>query len=658
MPYFVVMKKELARKFASTDWLVLGILAFGLCFRVIYLSLKPPHFDEGINGWFVDQLISNGFYRYDPTNYHGPLHFYILFISKLFFGRNLFALRIPTVLFGMASVYLTLKFNPYIGKWASRWAALFMTISTGMIFYSRYAIHETELLFFSLLALLGYLRHQTKKDETSIWLVALGLSGMIVTKETFIVHLICFLIATACVKLYEKIQHQKPTPKISKTYSGNDIQLVIAISLLIILTFYSGFFLNGRGFSDSIRSFSYWFSTGQGANGGVGHEKPFYYWFDLMKQYEWTSLLGFILCLRLVWPVDKNVRLIGVFGVGVLIAYSIVPYKTPWCIINLIWPFMIVVGYVFSEILSLKKKRSLKFLVIISIAGLCGLDVARAIKLNFYHFDDEIEPYVYVQTFRDILPLSEKIHREALVNTGIPFMPFNILMESSWPLPWLFGDFWQGNYAGRPVPQNPDAAFIFADGTVRSELEKRLKHSYFKTVFRLRSAQGEAIAYFDSQLFKSQFEPGTAVFTPEAPKPLRADQGLTAKFYTNEKWEGEPAHIRHVPEIDFSWEDRERPLPAPFGIVFEGEIMIPQNGPVIFSLTSDDGSILQIDGITIIDNSGAHPQKTIEQFVSETKGWHKVKLLYNDFGGGMMARLMWRNEPGGFETIHQEFFRP
>ena len=44
--------------------------------------MKPPHFDEGINGWFVDQMMKNGFYRYDPTNYHGPLHFYVLFLSQ------------------------------------------------------------------------------------------------------------------------------------------------------------------------------------------------------------------------------------------------------------------------------------------------------------------------------------------------------------------------------------------------------------------------------------------------------------------------------------------------------------------------------------------------------------------------------------------------
>src|SRR5207302_1294279 len=73
-------------------WLIVGLAAF---LRFFLLGIKPPHFDEGINGWFVDQMVKNGFYRYDPTNYHGPLHFYVLFLSQILFGRNMLALRLP-----------------------------------------------------------------------------------------------------------------------------------------------------------------------------------------------------------------------------------------------------------------------------------------------------------------------------------------------------------------------------------------------------------------------------------------------------------------------------------------------------------------------------------------------------------------------------------
>ena len=102
----------LAERFARIDWTFWGIVAFGAFLRFLFLSMKPPHFDEGINGWFVDQMMKTGFYRYDPTNYHGPLHFYILFLSQALFGRHIWALRLPVVLASIGSIFVTLKFEP------------------------------------------------------------------------------------------------------------------------------------------------------------------------------------------------------------------------------------------------------------------------------------------------------------------------------------------------------------------------------------------------------------------------------------------------------------------------------------------------------------------------------------------------------------------
>ena len=89
--YLEAWKARLAET-GWTPWLILGLAAF---LRFFLLGIKPPHFDEGINGWFVDQVMHNGFYRYDPTNYHGPLHFYVLLLSESLFGRNIWALRLP-----------------------------------------------------------------------------------------------------------------------------------------------------------------------------------------------------------------------------------------------------------------------------------------------------------------------------------------------------------------------------------------------------------------------------------------------------------------------------------------------------------------------------------------------------------------------------------
>ena len=46
-----------------------SILLLTAMLRLWALDMKPAHFDEGINGCFVDQMRAAGFYRYDDTRH-------------------------------------------------------------------------------------------------------------------------------------------------------------------------------------------------------------------------------------------------------------------------------------------------------------------------------------------------------------------------------------------------------------------------------------------------------------------------------------------------------------------------------------------------------------------------------------------------------------
>ena len=93
-------------------WDVIAILAVAAIFRLVLLDLKPPHFDEGINGWFADVLRETGSFQYNPDNFHGPWHFYTVFLSQELFGRNLWALRGPAVLASLLTVPVTRAPSP------------------------------------------------------------------------------------------------------------------------------------------------------------------------------------------------------------------------------------------------------------------------------------------------------------------------------------------------------------------------------------------------------------------------------------------------------------------------------------------------------------------------------------------------------------------
>ena len=57
-------------------------------------------------------------------------------------------------------------------------------------------------------------------------------------------------------------------------------------------------------------------------------------------------------------------------------------------------------------------------------------------------------------------------------------------------------------------------------------------------------------------------------------------------------------------------------------------------GVLPFTLNSDDGSMLYIDGSLVIDNGGGHPPATAAGWAAVTAGHHTFEIqFYEDFGG-------------------------
>src|SRR5438128_9930135 len=233
--YIDTWKNALAES-ELTPWIIIGLAAF---LRFLLLGMKPPHFDEGINGWFVDQMVKNGFYKYDPTNYHGPLHFYVLFLSQTLFGRNRWALRLPVVLVSITCVWLTMKFEPFVGRSVSRMAALAMAVSPGFVFYGRYSIHEVWLVLFSMLFIFGLLGLWKFGTRDYLWCAGMGLAGMILTKETYIIHLGCAALAVLVLVASNRLHRLPDAQPARQTWTYVDLAIVRAVGIAVIVFFYS-----------------------------------------------------------------------------------------------------------------------------------------------------------------------------------------------------------------------------------------------------------------------------------------------------------------------------------------------------------------------------------------------------------------------------------
>ncbi len=486
-------------RFAEIDWVPWMIIGLAAFLRFFLLGIKPPHFDEGINGWFVDQVIKNGFYRYDPTNYHGPLHFYVLLLSQTLFGRNLWALRLPVVLVSITCVWLTMKFEPFVGRSVSRLAALAMAVSPGFVFYGRYSIHEVWLVLFSMLFILGLLGLWKSGTPDYLWCTGMGVAGMILTKETYVIHLGCALIAVPVLWISNALDPPPEARPARQSWDYADLAMVIATGIALLVFFYSGTFFHWSGVKGIYQAYAAWFATG---HEGHGHEKPWHYWVTkLIVRYEWPVLAGLILCLSYQRFKNVSLRYLAIYGVGTLIAYSIVPYKTPWCIISFIWPFL----FIFGAALIIVPLRYRLATYVISATLLCA-SLGSTIWLNYFRCTTDSEPYVYVQTYNDIYKLTDPLFTLIRQNPVYYQLTGHIIRTSAYPLPWMLDDFPHiGYYEEGKLPAKLDAAFLLVQEDRIADVESKLHEAYYTAPLRIRAYQDPSKVYFNAKVFKDIF---------------------------------------------------------------------------------------------------------------------------------------------------------
>jgi uncharacterized protein (TIGR03663 family) len=508
---------------AAAPWL---LLLLALAVRLPSLPLRPPHSDEGVNGWFADKVVAGGFYRYDPENYHGPLHFYALAASQVLFGRNLWALRLPTVLLGAFAVWLAARCADALGRRTAWTAALFLALSPGLILYARWAIHETWFLFFSLLAFRGICRFQARGGRVAVWQVGIGVTGLLATKEVWIIHVVSALAAWGLWRLSRRLLHLDAAATTAPV-AWRHVALAAVAGVATLALLYSGFGHDPQGLARFFAPYSIWADR---AMEGAGHEKPWHYWLALLARYEQPALLGLVASPLAAWLAPPALRLLAIYGPGVLVAYSLIPYKTPWCVVQLIWPLAFVAAWLlggaaerFTAFLptgepprrerwaAAWRRSGAVAALLLAIAS-----VGVAWRLNALRYDAEREPYVYVQVYRNGLDPVHLLRRLATADPALFAEPVHVVMKLSWPIPWLLSDFAHaGHWSAERLPPG-DAAVLFVDEPHVALVEPLLRRRYQVFTFDPSPVHATTRAYFDAERFAGRLPAGATVFEPPA----------------------------------------------------------------------------------------------------------------------------------------------
>ena len=225
----------------------------------------------------------------------------------------------------------------------------------------------------------------------------------------------------------------------------------------------------------------------------------------------------FGLLFSLYCPFLKNItlRYLAVYGVGTLTAYSIVHYKTPWCIIAIVWPLLFVFGAV---LLIVPIKYRLWAYVSAGLVLWASLIVS--IRLNYFRCSTFEEPYVYVQTYNDIYKLTRPLLTLAKRDPTNYQLTGHLIRGSTYPFPWILGDFTRvGYYENGNLPDKVDGDFLIVQQDKIAEVERKLHGSYYTEPLTIRPYQDTSKLYLSAQVFQSFYPGRRADFTGKPATP-------------------------------------------------------------------------------------------------------------------------------------------
>ncbi len=451
--------------------------------RFAFLDARPIHHDESVNGWFVDGMFRRGYFSYDPQNYHGPLFFYLLGLSFKIFGRSLIALRVPPVIFGGLVTFTPFLFKRWLGQSGAWIAALLLAVSPAMVFYSRYAIHETGFMLLSILWVWQWLtiRNEGFTPKSMIWL-GLTLGGLACFKETFILLGAALLIAEVVSSLIEK----KPTLPLLPRFWLMAIG-VFGVAFIPIVIFFTGFFQDGEGMAKFFEAFTLWSGTGTNGN---GHQKPFDYWIKIMGSLEWFSLAGLVLIPFAFKQFNRELRYLSWVGIALFGIYSWVSYKTPWCLLSFYWFFVFTLAAFANHLIEVRMKgwglsRAWVW-GIISIGAL--VSAAQAYDVAYQNPDQDGHAYIYGQTYHELTDQVQKILDHARADPSYKeTVRIQVVSSFTWPLPFLLGEFKSvAYYTEKNVPPVLDGDLILMDEPFYRQYSTRLRRAYRAEVVRSR----------------------------------------------------------------------------------------------------------------------------------------------------------------------------
>jgi uncharacterized protein (TIGR03663 family) len=395
-------------------------------------------------------------------------------------------LRLAPVLAGTATVLMFGAAVEMFGFIACLVAALLFALSPLPVYYSRYFIHETLFVAATFGLILCGWRSLQKKSIPSAALAGFCAALMLACKETAVIHF--FAIAVALIALRFKFK--------STSFRAPSLKIIFTAAAVFIFTtilLFTWFGQNWSVFPDLLRAVPNLTARA----GGEGHEKPFWYFVKLLGDgSSGSAIIG--LTMLGIFAATKNRRsneshtknkpdaraifnnlentavfFMLIYGLVIVVIYSLIPYKTPWLALNFWLPLSILAGVAIQWLWLATAKIPARATICVCILTL-GFLIAHDTRQWVFKFPaDEKNPYAYAHTGEDLLGLPVRLEEMARQNK-ISNPRIAVIAADPWPLPWYLRKFSQVGF-WQPGQETGDANFFITSTDVSGKLTERLK---------------------------------------------------------------------------------------------------------------------------------------------------------------------------------------
>ena len=161
-----------------------AVLVVGaLIMRLWDLGVRAVHHDESLHGFFSWQIVTGNGYEHNPLM-HGMFLFHSVAGAFFLFGDNDFTLRLPMALFGSGLVLMPLLLRSRLGQVGALAAAVMLTFSPAMLYFSRFARNDIFMAVFVLGLFAMIWRYMDERKNRYLYLAAAFLALGFTSKET------------------------------------------------------------------------------------------------------------------------------------------------------------------------------------------------------------------------------------------------------------------------------------------------------------------------------------------------------------------------------------------------------------------------------------------------------------------------------------------